>query len=665
MRYRYEQKLAEEGSERSQNILKWLGEFDDAVKESDVSSLVPIAETILQYDPGLADQKWFNQLLETGTKEAADNFQILNGQLVPVGENAATLAGKFADATSTMEAVNGRLQALASEARSTTGMNWWKSTVSQINTQNHLVKPSSLMSAKTEPLGLNFKEFTGKLNYPKLAEGGKVTGSGLAWIGEAGTEFVIPEEDIKGLYPESANVDKGSMSYLTGGRYFEDYPHTVRSESYRRSQFPNAPPVITTGNQPTAWLSDPQTTGNEWISGEIRAAQLRAMGLTEDNVLKSPKVARELTNRDMWNAIYDNSGTCIAFVEPDPSLNFYPGKNYLPGGKGYGNLDMPVSGYSGAAYGYAASASSGGAGGQWLTDKDKIAASQGTSDGLVMPSGAVSDALTNRTAWNAIYDNRGTCIAFVEPDPSLNFTPGRDYLPGGKGLGNMGGGYTSLGDQEISTWDSVAEATQTTAEATEKIEENTRNTAASMQSVADGLVMGFSGGYSGGAGGGVLGLANRGGNAIWGGTSVSGMGGWISASPGPAPGSSAAGWMNAAARSVGGPNAVQWAEGGFANSATFGIFGEAGREAFVPISDRAAGLRILPRVMQELGVATFARGGIVGSGGSSGAIGGVTLNYAPKIQGAGMSEGQLKRMLKESGNDLMRQVEKQFYKEKR
>lgn len=85
----------------------------------------------------------------------------------------------------------------------------------------------------------------------------------------------------------------------------------------------------------------------------------------------------------------------------------------------------------------------------------------------------------------------------------------------------------------------------------------------------------------------------------------------------------------------------------------------------MPISDRAAGLRILPRVMQELGVATFARGGIVGSGGSSGAIGGVTLNYAPKIQGAGMSEGQLKRMLKESSNDLMRQVEKQFYKEKR
>jgi len=123
--------------------------------------------------------------------------------------------------------------------------------------------------------------------------------------------------------------------------------------------------------------------------------------------------------------------------------------------------------------------------------------------------------------------------------------------------------------------------------------------------------------------------------------------------------------MNAGARAVGGSNAIQWAEGGFADRATLGVFGEAGREAFVPISDRAAGLRILPRVMQELGVATFARGGIVGSGGSSGAIGGVTLNYAPKIQGAGMSEGQLKRMLKESGNDLMRQVEKQFYKEKR
>ena len=62
------------------------------------------------------------------------------------------------------------------------------------------------------------------------------------------------------------------------------------------------------------------------------------------------------------------------------------------------------------------------------------------------------------------------------------------------------------------------------------------------------------------------------------------------------------------------------------------MFGEAGREAFVPISDRAAGLRILPRVMQELGVATFAQGGIVqnqsvsGSGAVSSMLGQTIIN---------------------------------------
>ena len=146
-----------------------------------------------------------------------------------------------------------------------------------------------------------------------------------------------------------------------------------------------------------------------------------------------------------------------------------------------------------------------------------------------------------------------------------------------------------------------------------------------------------------------LGLANRGGNVYpggFGGTSVSGMGGWVSASPGPASGSSTAAWMNAGAQAVGGSNAVQWAEGGFANRATFGVFGEAGREAFVPISDRAAGLRILPRVMRELGVAAFADGGIVqsqsitGSGAVSSTLGQTIVNGVATSQYATHSGGE-------------------------
>lgn len=644
-RYKYEQKLAEEGSERSQSILRWLEEFDSALESNDVSSLVPIYETLLDYDPDLANQKWFTQLGEAGTSIAQ--------KMMTAGDSAETLGGKFLDVASTMEAVNGRLMSLLSEARATTGMASWKQTVSQVNSSaRKLNVPAGLTAAKTDT-SYKISQFPGKLNIPKLAEGGKVTQGGLAWIGEAGPEIVIPEEDIKGLYPQSANVDKGSMSYLTSGRYFEDYPYEIRSESYKRGSFPNAPPVLTTGDMPVSWLSDPQTTGNEWISGEIRAAQLVAMGLTEENVLKTPKVAQALTNRDVWNAIYDNDGTCIAFVEPDPSLNFTPGADYMPGGKRWGNLDLPLGSYYGGSSSFYGGGVAATTPGGWLSGKSSTpvtSAITAPSDALVMPGGInTSDALTRRTAWNAIYDNNGTCIAFVEPDPSLNFTPGVDYLPGGKGLGNMGGGYTSLGDQEISTWDSVAESTRDTATATEKVVENTRQNLIQTQRVADGLVMASSGygGYGGYGGSSILGLANRGGAAYWGGTSISGGGGWIAASPGPASGSSTAAWMNAGARAVGGSGAIQWAEGGITDHPVFGVFGEAGREAFVPISDRAAGLRILPRVMQELGVATFAQGGIVqsqsvsGSGAVSSTLGQTIINGEASNQYATHSDGSL------------------------
>ena len=268
----------------------------------------------------------------------------------------------------------------------------------------------------------------------------------------------------------------------------------------------------------------------------------------------------------------------------------------------------------------------------------------------------VSDALTTASIWSAIYDDSGTCIAYVKPDPSLNFTPGKEYLPGGKWYhGNetvgrtLGQGYGDQAIQEmfsysegsdavdaiekasatestdseqisnILTWlNSKMDKSNTTAAKSDttlnKIESNTGYTAAGLMAMS----WGGGGGYGSMAGSNIIGLANRGGAAYWGGTSISGGGGWIAASPGPAPGSAAAGWMNEGARAVGGSNAIQWAEGGFADRATLGIFGEAGREAFVPISDRAAGLRILPQVMRELGVAAFATGGIIQSQSISG-----------------------------------------------
>ncbi len=283
-----------------------------------------------------------------------------------------------------------------------------------------------------------------------------------------------------------------------------------------------------------------------------------------------------------------------------------------------------------------------------------VGAATKTSGTMSWGTPKVSDALTTASIWSAIYDDSGTCIAYVKPDPSLNFTPGKEYLPGGKWYhGNetvgrtLGQGYGDQAIQEMSSYsegsdavDAIEKASATESTDSEqisniltwlnskmdksnttaaksdttlnKIESNTGYTAAGLMAMS----WGGSGGYGSMAGSNIIGLANRGGNISpggFGGTSVSGMGGWIAASPGPAPGSAAAGWMNAGAQAVGGSGAIQWAEGGFADRATLGIFGEAGREAFVPISDRAAGLRILPHVMRELGVAAFATGGIIQS----------------------------------------------------
>jgi hypothetical protein len=146
--------------------------------------------------------------------------------------------------------------------------------------------------------------------------------------------------------------------------------------------------------------------------------------------------------------------------------------------------------------------------------------------------------------------------------------------------------------------------------------------------------------------------------SFWGGTSINGMGGWVGT------GSSMSGWgAQASAGKTGGFGgssgwgSVQWAEGGITDQPVFGVFGEAGREAFVPISDRAAGLRILPQVMRELGVRQFAQGGFSGRQSMSTAIspssinlGGITINNPP----ANMNAKQLAK-------EITAQVEKKFY----
>ncbi|MDD4479734.1 MAG: hypothetical protein PHD64_11880, partial [Mesotoga sp.] len=498
-RYKYEQKLAEEGSERSEAILRWLEEFDSALESNDVSSLVPIYETLLNYDPSLANEKWFTQLGDAGTSIAQ--------KMMTAGDAAETLGGKFLDVTAALEAAAGRMLTLASEARASTAMTGWKQTVSQVNSSSRsLNAPASLTAAKTDT-GYKISQFPGKLNLPKLAEGGKVTQGGLAWIGEAGPEIVIPEDDLKGLYPQSANVDKGSM------RWFEDYPYRINSPaSYQWSKYPAEPNVVVTGDEPRAWLSEGQPTGMDYIKSELNEVIAKSIGnsmvkpwfaggyeaqpdwWTEAATAKSPKYAdtwaepkggevpdipdqttvkldatqRALTVKDVWDSVYGESFTegCIAANSPDESLMFTPsnkavseaasgwgkeavvawnylyGESFTEGCIATNKTDkllkfspssrllaemartQGMSTVIGTSGGMAAATPGG-----WLSGKTTTSTGTDLSDALVVPGGnTASDALTRRTSWNAIYDNKGTCIAFVEPDPSMNFTPGKDYL---------------------------------------------------------------------------------------------------------------------------------------------------------------------------------------------------------------------------------------------
>lgn len=157
--------------------------------------------------------------------------------------------------------------------------------------------------------------------------------------------------------------------------------------------------------------------------------------------------------------------------------------------------------------------------------------------------------------------------------------------------------------------------------------------------------------YVGSGGSYITGLANRGGGTYWGGTSISGGGANVGGGSTRVGGRGYVNWggtahsNNTPTGGHGSAGSVKWAEGGITDHPTWGVFGEAGREAFVPISDRAAGLRILPRVMRELGFQQFAKGGFAGTAANAITARGVTVNVYPS---QGMNETQLaKKVVKE------------------
>jgi hypothetical protein len=658
-------------------------------------------------------------LTDLRTAVASD---ILGGSLLRAADAANTFAGRAATSGILSAGNNQWAQSRISDAKyaSTSGIG------SNISTGSLGL---SAFAAKTDSAftGLSFTTTKMGFKLPGLKGGGKVPAGqgGLVEIGEGGeTEYVITESQLQGLYPHFAKAEKGSMQYLTGEKMFEDYPGATITKpvSYQWSHYPNPPTVAESNTQykQTAWLSDKQTTSLDMISDDIRAMQLASIGKSQvmpwfaRGEIPQPKwwseavsklspqyasaweankggtvpkivadpasmISDKVSSLSAWDAIYDNSGTCIAFVEPDPSLKFTPGKSQS------GKID--------------------------------------------------------KGAWNAVYDNSGTCIAYVEPDKSLKFTPSKQSSLGAMGIqgfdmGNPFGqltigtgtpgalvtglskeGYIATYDPRTDTceglsfvapdaslkttdkfylglsqnnpyrsedkspgygWENVAtpanedlaqlmkideqaykdqqQATKDTA----KTQKNTEKMATDVGAMVNGGTT--SGGLVVGGGGGGGTWGSHGGT---GGSYGSYFGGWlsggaagVSASPG-AHGSNA-GWMNTGASAVGGSGAIQWAEGGFANQATLGMFGEKGREAFVPISDRAAGLRILPQVMRELGVRQFATGGFTGGNSINAAIGPSTINLGGiVIQNAkNLNEKQLAK-------EITRQIEAKFYKDRK
>lgn len=438
---------------------------------------------------------------------------------------------------------------------------------------------------------------------------------------------------IPGLLPYKAEADKGSFAYETGAKFFEDYLYKITPPTSFRwggvgfgGNLPGASPITMTGNEPRAWLSEGQEGGMSALNNQLRQMQIDNYGKsnvipwfarqpsqqptwwTEAATKASPGYAGNwgaskgdqgyydrlnaaktpqflptantaLTSMDAWNSIYDNSGTCIAFVQPDPSLNFTPGRGANQA------LDRTawnaVYDNSGTCIAFVEPDPS-----LKFTPAGKTAPDAGTgaSSGGGAQFSPGTSALDSQNAWTRIYDNRGTCIAFLPPDPSLNFTPGTDYLPGGKGYGNMDWGQQSPGDQGLESWDSAIDearqmnatlqkqydAQQQTAEASDETAANTKLMNENQKAAMSGM------GYdSNGA------LVNMGGGGAWGFNGGSGgrygsfFGGWLSGGAagvganGNAAPPGGASWMNAAATSIGGGGAIQWASGGLVTSPTF------------------------------------------------------------------------------------------------
>lgn len=543
---------------------------------------------------------------------------------------------------------------------------------------------------------------------PVFGEGG-YTGSyeGLAYVHP--NEMVIPLDQVPGLYPKPTNAPAGSMQDILVDQIFAQYPVKITAPtSYRWSQYPAAPTVSMTGTEPVAWLADQQKTGMEYLSGQIRELQIASIGRSqvlpwfargfqdqpawwvEAATAASPKYAsswaaqkggevpklgkdvNDIAPADAWSRIYDDSGTCIGFVPPDPSLKFTPGPKYADLSEG-APIDETLQEIAINTE---------------KTSQNMIAQKSGSSGSPTLRAAIVgAEGERQEGSGNMVWKDKSgavmaydprtdTCdtLGFVAPEPSLKTTD-PFYLGLTKNNpaaisweeGGWAGQVATPLTEELARL--MAENAKSQEDTSKNTAETARNTelAAKYQATMASVfgVIGSGGGSmiygNGGGGSGIIGLANRGGGLYFGGTSISGGGAWIGG------GASASGWGAAASRAASSGQSsswgsVQWAEGGIVDEPTFGVFGEAGREAFVPLDDKSAGWRILSKILPEFGVRAFAQGGIVGRSASIPApTRNITLNYSPIIQGSNLSKSELLDILDQHKNELLSEAEERLY----
>ena len=360
-----------------------------------------------------------------------------------------------------------------------------------------------------------------------------------------------------------------------------------------------------------------------------------------------------------WNALYDNSGTCVAFAEPDPSLKFTP-----PG-------SVPSTNYVGVYNANGDPVAFAEVSGQTFSGVASGISASKTVSIDSSPSGALVTGLS-KNGYVVSYDPRtDTCdgIPFNAPDPSLKTTD-PFYL----GLTKNSPAYKSV--EEDGWGGAVAQAltpelaamqeqyqqqiqeSQRTAQATQQTATNTRDVVSGINSLGSAISgalvssgSGYGNGYTYTTDNGVWGSGSRYGS-FFGDSWISGGAAGVGAGWDREPswgGEAASAWTRSQGGYTSGSGSFTAGNGGYQLPAIFrargglidkgpelAIVGEAGTEMILP-----------PHVTQAV-LDMTARGG--------GAAPNITVNYAPVIQGAGLSAEELAAVLEKDRAALIVEI---------